>query len=287
MLYYYAHTGHKIGLERARRGLSVMNKLTAHGVEMRMLVNDFRAGVALKEEQGLREYVTIETIQDIDAIAQNGDSVIIDSNEDDHGRLVKYVSDFKQVWRFAHDSEDRSIHGEVLFRTDCTHEVDCLNAVIVDDFYFQSSQKEERILLFLRDHDHQKTLLNNDVFFKSFDMELLLGHYFFVKYEDDLAKLFSVLHEAEEYQTLIATSTTLVTASSQAALEARASGAKVVFLQLEGERPLYAATLLEKHGVEVVQGLDIEATKAALSRAASQKPSDLKPFDETGLLKKI
>jgi len=286
MLYYYAHTGHKVGLERARRGITVMNKLASHGIGMQMLVNDFRAGVAMKEEQGLREYVTIETIQDIDAIAQTGDSAIIDSNEDDHGRLVKYVSDFKQVWRFAHDEEDKSIHGEVLFREACDGE-QCAEAVIIDEYYFQERSKEKRVLLFLRDHDHQKTLLNNDEFFKAFDMELLLGHYFFVKYEDDLAKLFSTLHEPEEYKELISESTTLVTASAQAALEARASGTKVVFMKLEGEEPLYSETLLEKHGVEIIDGLDETALRTALDTATSEKSTELLPFNESSLLKNI
>jgi len=287
MLYYYAHTGHKVGLERARRGIVVMKRLSKHGISMQMLVNDFRAGVAMKEEQGLREYVTIETVQDIDAVAQMGDSVIIDSNEDDHGRLVKYVSDFKQVWRFAHDEEDRSVHGEMLFRPECASQEGCEEAVIIDDHYFQTHSKEERIVLFLRDHDHQKILLNNDAFFESFEMELLLGHYFFVKYEDDLAKRFLVLHEPEEYMEIISGSTTLITASSQAALEARAAGTKVVFLKLEGETPLYRAQLLQRYGVEVVEGLNAQAVKDAIARATSKKPEELKRFDESDLLKNL
>jgi hypothetical protein len=263
-----------------------MKRLAKHGIPMQMLVNDFRAGVAMKEEQGLREYVTIETVQDIDAVAQMGDSVIIDSNEDDHGRLVKYVSDFRQVWRFAHDEEDRSVHGEVLFRPEC-EQADCEEAVIIDDHYFRTHPKEERTVLFLRDHDHQKILLNNDAFFQSFEMELLLGHYFFVKYEDDLAKRFLVLHEPEEYMEIISGSTTLVTASSQAALEARASGTKVVFLKLEGEVPLYSSQLLQRYGVEIVEGLDAEAVRKALARATSKKPEELTMFDESGLLKNL
>jgi len=202
MIYYYAHTGHKIGLERARRGVTVLRQLEAAGKEVQLLVNDFRAGVAMKEEQGLKEYVNIETVQDIDAIAQMGDSVIIDSDEDDHGRLVKYCADFKTVYRFAHDEEDVSIHGEMLFKPDC-HNPECEEAVIVDAQYFQKTSKTERVLFFLRDYDHDKTILNNADFFKQFDMELLLGHYFFVKYETHLEKLFSALHEPEEYTALL------------------------------------------------------------------------------------
>jgi hypothetical protein len=285
MLYYYAHTGHKVGLERARRGLALMKKLAVHNVEMRMLVNDFRAGVALKDEQGLSEYITIETIQDIDAVAQMGDSVIIDSDEDDHGRLVKYISDFKQVWRFAHDEKDKSVHEEVLFRPSCREEV-CEEAVIIDDIYLKTHKKEERILFFLGDHDHDKTILGNEIFFKAFDMELLLGHYFFVKYENNLAKLFSVLHEAEVYPELIYGSSTIVTASAQTALEARLSGAKVIFLQLN-DIALYPLSLLENVGIEVVEGFDISGLKKALETVSVETSNNIKVFNESSLLKKL
>jgi len=115
MLYYYAHSGHKIGLERVRRGAALLKRLASNGVETQLLVNDFRAGLAAKD-LGVKDYVTIETIQDIDAIAEAGNSIIIDSSEDDRGRLVKYCSDFKNVWRFEHDPSDTSVHGETLFR---------------------------------------------------------------------------------------------------------------------------------------------------------------------------
>jgi len=276
MLYYYAHTGHKIGLDRAKRGAAVIKALAKEGVEAQLLLNDFRAGVALKEH-GIREYVTIETIQDIDAIAQTGDSVIIDSNEDDHGRLVKYVSDFKHVWRFAHDSEDHSIHGEVLFKAACEEE-SCLEAVIVDDAYFEPSAKEERLLFFLGDSDHDKTLLGNVDFFQNFEMELLLGHYFFVKYEDALAKLFTILHEPEEYMDLIQSSSTVVTASAQTAVEAKASGAKVVYLEL-GETPLYPSTLLKQYGIGMVKGFDVRQMQDAIKAENSVAEREIKKIN--------
>ena len=68
---------------------------------------------------------------------------------------------------------------------------------------FEETEKKERTLFFLSDADYDKTILSNEDFFKSLNMELLLGNYFFVKYEDDLAKLFSTLHEPEEYVDLI------------------------------------------------------------------------------------
>ena len=253
MLFYYANSGHKIGLERVRRGAALLKRLASNGVETQLLVNDFRAGLAAKE-LGVKEYVTVETVQDIDAIAQFGDSIIIDSPEDDHGRLVKYCEEFKNVWRFEVGNDDVSVHGETLFKVECKDE-SCEDAVIIDDDYFEETAKKERTLFFLSDADYDKTILNNEAFFKELDMELLLGNYFFVKYEDDLAKLFSTLHEPEEYMDLIKSSSHIVTASAQTALEAKASGANVIYIHLSNNN-LYPVELLEKYGINIVNGFD-------------------------------
>jgi len=253
MLYYYANTGHKMGLERLRRGVALLNTLSTKGTETQFLVNDFRAGLVAKD-LGMKDYVTVEGVQDIDAIAEHGDSIIIDSIEDDHGRLVKYCEDFKNVWRFAHDENDKAIHSEIVLDMD---------TVLVDDMYFQETRKEKRVLFFLGDADYDKVILNNADFFKSVDMELLLGNYFFVKYEDDLAKLFSILHEPEEYVDLIKSSSTVVTTSTQTALEARVAGANVVYLDIEDNK-LYSTDILDSHGIAVINGFDDESLNKVL-----------------------
>jgi len=270
MLYYYANTSHKLGLERLRRGAALLNRLNTKGVATQLLVNDFRAGLVARE-LGVAEYVTIEGIQDIDAIAQNGDSIIIDSVEDDHGRLVKYCEDFDTVWRFAHDAEDKAVHSEIVIG---------LDTVLVDETYFDDKvEKEERTLFFLGDADYHKTILSNKDFFKSFDMELLLGNYFFVKYEDDLAKLFSTLHEPEEYEALIKSSSTVVTASSQTALEAKVAGANVVYLDIEHNK-LYSIDILNTYGIGVVKGFDDENLIKVLKTIDRNETSKIEKIDD-------
>ena len=232
-IYYYAYTGHKYGLDRARRAIGVLKRLREEGFDTMLLVNDFRAGLAVKE-LGIPESINIEGIQDIDAVAQIGDVVIIDSPEDDHGRLVKYCSDFKQVFRFAEHEDDKSIHGEIMLTIDCKDEDEsCISSLIVDDVYCQEYKKEKRTLFFLGDSDADKTILKNSDFFRKNKMELLLGHYFYVKYESDLENLFIKLHEPEEYVDLICSSSCVVTSSFQTALEAYATGAKVIFIEIE------------------------------------------------------
>ena len=228
-IYYYAYTGHKYGLERARRAAVILKKLNEKGYDTMLLVNDFRAGLATRE-LGVPESINIEGVQDIDAIAQTGDVVIIDTPEDDHGRLVKYCADFKQVFRFAEHKEDSAIHGEVMLTINPKD--DAISALIVDDIYFEEHKKEERTVFFLGDSDADKTILSNSDFFEKNRMELILGDYFYVKYEQDLERIFITLHESEDYTNLICSSSRVVTASYQTALEASVSGAEVIFIDL-------------------------------------------------------
>jgi len=283
VLYYYANTGHKIGLERLRRGVALLKKLEQRGEEVMYLVNDFRAGLIAKG-LGLKDYVTVESVQDIDAVATGLDSIIIDSTEDDHGRLVKYCADFRHVFRFAHSKEDCSIHGEKLFKAGCDSD-ECLEAMIIDDRYYNTVEKEERTLFFLGDADYDKVILNNASFFQNFEMEILLGNYFFVKYEDALAKLFTILHEPEEYRDLIEHSTTLVTASAQAAVEARANGTKVIFLNIMGE-PLYSESLMSSYGIDIVDGFDSETLKFYLENEKKDAVQEIKRYDDKKILLK-
>jgi len=284
MLFYYANSGHKIGLDRVKRGAALLNKLSHSGVKAQLLVNDFRAGLAAKE-LGVKEYITIETIQDIDAIAQFGDSIIIDSPENDHGRLVKYCEDFKNVWRFEVAQDDTSVHGEVLFKVDCKEE-SCLNAVIIDDRYFEQKKKEKRTVFFLNDADYDKIILNNESFFKALNMELLLGNYFFVKYEDALGKLFSTLHEPEEYETVIKSSSHVVTASAQTALEAKASGCKVIYLQVD-KNDFYPVELLKSYDITVINGFNVDEVEKALKEEKTLLKTGLEYLDSKKIIQML
>jgi len=219
-VYYYAHTGHKNGLDRLKKATVILKKLNKKGIDTLLLVNDFRAGLSAREF-GINDAVTIETVQDIDAIASMEDAIIIDSPEDDRGRLKKYVTEFKAVFRFAQSCNDSSKYGETIID---------YRDIIVDDIYLKKHNKEDRVLFFLGDSDASKKILAHKEFFEKSNMELLLGHYFYVKYEDELAKIFKKLYEAEEYIDLICSSKTVVTLSYQTALEARISGAKVIFI---------------------------------------------------------
>jgi hypothetical protein len=189
---------------------------------------------------------------------------------------VKYCEDFDTVWRFAHDVDDKAVHSEIVIG---------LDTVLVDDTYFDDKiEKKERTLFFFGDADYNKTILNNEDFFKAFDMELLLGNYFFVKYEDDLAKLFSTLYEPEEYEDLIKSSSTVVTASSQTALEAKVVGAHVIFIQLPQREELYSTALLEGNGITVIQSFNADRLHTFLQNNLSKNAKTIEKFDEEKVL---
>ncbi|HHD80906.1 MAG TPA: hypothetical protein ENK99_04845 [Campylobacterales bacterium] len=252
-LYYYAYTGHKNGLDRLKKATALLKKLNAKGLDTMLLVNDFRAGLVAREF-GINESVNIETVQDIDAIANMEDAIIIDSPENDRGRLEKYVNEFKHVFRFAQSCDDSSRYGETMI--DYTD-------IIVDDIYLQEHKKEDRVLFFLSDSDADKKILSHADFFKNSDMELLLGHYFYVKYEDDLAKIFKKVHEAEEYIDLVCSSKTVVTASLQTALEARICGAKVIFID-EDNQENCLKTIFNKAQILTLKSFNIKEYKQVM-----------------------
>jgi hypothetical protein len=77
-----------------------------------------------------------------------------------------------------------------------------------------------------------------------------------------------------------------VTGSSQAALEARASGAKVIFLNT-GNNSLYSIDVLEKYGILILDGFDSDALRTLLERSVSETGMLLHPYNESSLWQKI
>lgn len=267
-IYYYAYSGHKYGLDRVKRAVALIKALRTQGIEVNLLLNDFRAGLAARE-LGVMDSVTVETILDIDAVAKRGDVVFIDSPEDDKGKLELYADEYKPLFRVVDDCMERAIYGEILMKPLCEEEEGCISSLLVDSDYFETVPKEKRKLFFLGDADYNKIILSHADFFEGAGMELLLGQYFFVKYEDDLAKLFDGLHEAEEYSELLRDSSQVITASAQCALDAKAAGADVIYLKKLED----AACLLqqfETFGVKIIDGFN----KEQLIEVLSTSPND-------------
>ena len=277
--YYYAYSGHKYGLDRVRRGVALIKMLKENGIEMQLLVNDFRAGLAA-QDLGVGGAVTIETILDVDAVAQRGDSVVLDTLEDTASRLEQYADRFSPLFVVTDHCDLSSQFGEVLLKPACEEEAKCIETPIIDPAYFQieeKNQKEERILFIYGDADYEKEILAHREFFEEAGMDLLLGYYFFVKYEGELAKLFHQLYEPEEYVELLGSRSRILTASAQSAFEAKAAGADVVYMQKREESDCLLARLAD-YNIKIIDGFDEKGLKNWIL-APKKNEKEIESFD--------
>ncbi len=221
MTYIYAYSNHKYGLARVRRMAVLYKELQSRGTEVEMLTNDHRASAVFRT-YGVESCTAIQTVWDIDAVVQWGDSLIMDTPEDAEDKLAFYVERFSEVSRVANHCDEKSIYGEKILYIDPK----------VDTFYStaKAETKVERAVLFYGDSDADKWLANQRDLFADLGLELLLGEYFYLGYEDTVATIFPLQHEAECYREIIATSSIIVTYTTQTAYEAKAAGAHVVYL---------------------------------------------------------
>ena len=100
MICLYAYTNHRADLDSLRRMGALWEMLNRRGIEAELLVNDYRAQLAGRE-LGLPAATTVETIMDIDAVAQHGDTVVIDSPENAGERMERYVAKLERVIRVS------------------------------------------------------------------------------------------------------------------------------------------------------------------------------------------
>ncbi|TQV62364.1 MAG: hypothetical protein FNT15_07075 [Sulfurovum sp.] len=245
---YYVYTNHKTGLDSLKKACALVQTFKDKSdYSVHLYVNDFRAGLVAREF-GVSGATTIESILDLDMVINRGDLLFIDSPEDDRGAMEEFVGECKQVCKIAQDCDEVSRFGEIILP----------KKIVVDEIYFKDiASKVDRCVFFLSDSDHDKTIFNHKSFFQNLKMELILGHYFFVGYEDALKEIFSVIHEADEYQELIRTSASVVTSSVQTALEAKMSGAKVIFLEKE-KLSNCDNTLLESINISIVYNFNLK-----------------------------
>lgn len=222
-LYYYMHTGHRYGLDRLRRGAALIKQMRNEGIQVEVLLNDFRATIVAKE-LGIADSTAIDSMYNIATIADAGDGLIIDTPELTDEILKQMCNYFRVVVRFGDDGQKFS--EKIISQTNEDE-----NSVIIlpiDPKYFEPYEKEHEKLLFVGDSDYEKSLLQDGSNYKDFD--LLVGHYFFLDYEKQLKERFHGL--IEEYEDITKYSE-IYSKSLQTALEAAASGARVCYISDE------------------------------------------------------
>ncbi len=250
-LYYYVHTGHRIGLDRFRRAAAIINALG--DMDITLLSSDFRIA-AQAREFGIKRAVGVDVVRNIPHIANHGDKIIFDSaelNPSMHADMIRFFSTFIRV---NDDPDDKKSPDEYLLNPYVEGEGIC-NALAIDDRYFQAAGSEKTIALafYFGDDDYEEDLHKNMEMFKGYEMALLLGFYWFLDYEKKLEEAFGEQYENEDYDEVITRSQVLVTASPQAALENLASGGRPIFIQ----RPDYGREfiqLFENLKIPIVDG---------------------------------
>ena len=250
-LFYYVHTGHRIGLDRFRRAATIIRSLG--DVDITLLTSDFRIAQEARHF-GVKRSVGIDVVRNIPQIAHYGDKIIFDSDELNpvmHQDMVDFFSTFIRV---TDDPNATQLEGELLISPYLEGEGIC-KAVAIDDRYFEQSEKSIDKTFFFGDDDYEEDLLQNSEMFAKLEAELIVGFYFFLDYEDKLAPSFTTCHEFEDYDEVLTASKIFVTASPQAVLENLASGGRPIYIQ----RPDYVRDFLplfESLNIPVVDGFD-------------------------------
>ena len=203
--YYYVHTGHRIGLDRFRRAVAILNELDE---DITLLTSDYRiAQIAL--DFGIEKCVGLDVVRNIPQIANNGDRLILDSDEANPIMLEDMKEFFSSMIHLSNDT------------------------IAVDKKFFGSFEKSVKLSYFFGDDDYEKDLEKNFDFVEGLDAHLQLGFYYFLDYEDMLKKKFVNYFEFEEYDEMIQKTDILLTSSPQAVLDSLATGGKPIYFQRE------------------------------------------------------
>ena len=263
-LFYYVHTGHRIGLDRFRRAATIIRALG--DVDITLLTSDYRIA-SVAREFGIKRSVGIDVVRNIPQIAHHGDKIIFDSDELNpvmHEDMVKFFSTFIRV---TDDPDAQQLAGELLVSPYLEGEGIC-RGVAVDDKYFEEMPKTIERSFFFGDDDYEEDLFANLAMFKELELEMIIGFYYFINYEEKLASAFTAQHEFEEYDEVVQGSKVFVTSSPQAALENLASGGRPVYIQ----RPDYVRDfipLFESLNIPVVDGFNKMELSLALNKVLS------------------
>jgi hypothetical protein len=248
--FYYVHTGHRIGLDRFRRAVAILNALDTN---ITLLTSDFRIAQVAKDF-GIQECVGIDVVRNIPYIAQNGDNLIFDSAEANPLMLEDMRNFFSNFLRVSDDQHDKKEKNESLLSPYLEGEGICYG-VVVDEKFFKPCEKKVKISYFFGDDDYEKDLEKHFDFIEGLDVALGLGFYYFLDYEDMLKEKFSHHFEFEEYDEMIMQSEILLTASPQAVLDSLATGGKPIYFQREDYTQDFCK-LFEDLGVPIVKNYD-------------------------------
>jgi hypothetical protein len=237
-IYYYVHTGHRIGLDRFRRACAIIRSLG--DIDITLLCSDFRIAQVARDF-GVEKSVGIDVVRNIPQIANYGDKLIFDSDEANPIMLEDMKNYFSS---FIHVKTNEAVIDDKYYKVNCEARE--------GDLGCQKKPKTIKVAYFFGDDDYEKDLEKNISFIQDLNPDLLLGFYYFLDYEDMLKEKFPNHHEFEDYDEVIQKSEILITSSPQAVLENLASGGKPIYVQRDDYTTEFQA-LFEKLGIPIIK----------------------------------
>jgi len=250
-IFYYVHTGHRIGLDRFRRASAILEHLK--GEDITLLTSDYRIAQVARDF-GIEKSVGIDVVRNIPQIAANGDRLIFDSDEANPIMLEDMQNYFSKFIRISDDIEDKKADKEFLISPYLVGE-GIFKGVAVSSDFFGNFTKDIDLSYFFGDDDYEKDLQKYLSFIEDLNPALQLGFYYFLDYEDMLKKQFKSCFEFEEYSSMIQRSKILITASPQAVLDSLASGGKPIYFQREDYTENFVL-LFEKLNIPIVNNYE-------------------------------
>ncbi len=262
-LFYYAHTGHRIGLDRFRRAAAIINALD---MDMTLLTSDYRIA-SVARDFGIKRAVGIDVVRNIPQIAQHGDKIIFDSAEHNPALLDEMTAFFSTFIRISDDPNDTRHPNEFLISPYLEGTGTC-KGVVVDESYFQNGEKTIEKSFFFGDDDYEKDIEAHLEMLQEHQMDLGVGFYYFYDYEAAIAKAFTACHEFENYEQMIKASKMLLSASPQAVLETLASQGRPIYLQRR-DYPRDFLPLFKALNVPIIDGFNAEKLAKTIGAVAS------------------
>ncbi|MGB1226402.1 MAG: hypothetical protein ACPG9K_00810 [Poseidonibacter sp.] len=233
-VYLYAKSGHAIGLEAAKRCAAIANELKEF--DPILCTSDFRAGAFAKDLLGIKKYVNIDVVRNLYNIMEKRDILIFDTDETNE--FMK--DDMKQFCTLLYSVNDIS------------------NIVVDESIYTKVENPSIEKTLFFGDDDYNNLFLDLANQSSKNDIELLMGHYFFLGNEKVFKNHFTNVIDEEEYVETIQNSKYLLTASLQTALESIACGNKPVLFKREDKS--YNEELISSINLPFIEEETLEKT---------------------------
>lgn len=233
-VYFYAKSGHAVGLDATKRCSAVATLLK--DLDPVLCTSDFRAGAYAKELFDVKKYVNIDVVRNLSNIMQRKDILIYDTDETNE-LMQEGMNEFCSLVFNLKEISD----------------------IIVDtSIYTKNENPSIEKSIFFGDDDYNNLFLEQMNTDSKHDIDLLMGHYFFLGNEKVFKEHFNNVIDEEEYIETINNTKYLLTASVQSALESIACGNSPVIFKREDKQ--YNMELIEKLNIPCIENSTLDET---------------------------